>query len=52
MCILIAYHTQMIYKFIHIENIFRILGLKQAKFTWKSDILLLFLFFILFNKIY
>ena len=38
MCFLIAYHTQTIYKSIHIENIFRILVLHQAKFTWKSDV--------------
>ena len=34
MCFLIAYHTQTIYKAIHIENIFWILVLKQAEFTW------------------
>ena len=38
MCFLIAYHTQTIYKSIQIENIFRMLVLKQAKFTWKSDV--------------
>ena len=34
----ITYHTRMIYKPIHIKNMFWTFVLKQIKFTWKPDV--------------